>query len=194
MAKRRLGPTTHLYPMQVVLVAVMTGAESANLITLVWAGIASGNPPTVALGIGAMHYSSHLIEQVGDFTVNIPRSSQVAQVDYCGTVSGADDPDKARTCGFTLVPSTRIRSPYIDECPINMECRLVDRIVRATNSTFLGEILETHVDEILLRDRKRPDALAVDPLLWAPDGFYYRLGTAVGREYQMGKEVSPRTH
>jgi flavin reductase (DIM6/NTAB) family NADH-FMN oxidoreductase RutF len=187
MAKKRFGPTTWLYPMPTLLVAVRTGPDSANVLTIAWGGIASGNPPTIALGIGLMHYSASFIDQVGDLTVNIPRSSQVIGVDYCGTVSGIQDPDKPGTCGWTMVPSTKISSPYIDECPINLECRLVEKVVRTTNVTYLAEIVETHVDEHLLNEKDRVDALLLDPLIWTPDGNYYRLGAIVGREYEMCK-------
>lgn len=185
MVKVHFGPTTWLYPMPTLLVAVKNGPDRANVLTIAWGGIASGNPPTIAVGIGAMHYSAPLIDQVGDFTVNVPRSAQVAEVDYCGTVSGTQDPDKPATCGWTLVPSTHISSPYIAECPINMECRLVERVARATNATYLAEIVATHVDEDMLNERNRVDALALDPLIWTPDGNYYKLGQVVGREYQM---------
>jgi flavin reductase (DIM6/NTAB) family NADH-FMN oxidoreductase RutF len=47
-----------------------------------------------------------------------------------------------------------------DECPINLECRLVVRIVRATNATYRGEIVATHVDQELLDGKSPPDALA----------------------------------
>jgi len=189
MPKKRFGPTTWLYPMPTLLVAVRSGPASANIITLVWGGVASGNPPTIALGIGAMHHSAQLIEQAGDFTVNVARAAQAAGVDYCGVVSGRDDPDKAATCGWTFAPSDVISSPYIVECPINLECRLVDRIVRRTNATYLGEVVATHVDEELLNAQGRADALLVDPLLWAPDGNYYRLGPAIGHEHELGRAL-----
>ena len=192
MAKRHLGPTTWLYPMPALLVVVRTGPESANVLTIAWGGIASGNPPTIALGIGAMHYSAPFLDQVGDFTVNVPRSAQVTEVDYCGTVSGKQNPDKVGACGWTLVPSDKITSPYIQECPINLECRLVDKIVRSTNATYLGEVVATHVDEDVLNERGLPDALVVDPLLWASDGNYYRLGEVVGREYRRVREERKR--
>jgi flavin reductase (DIM6/NTAB) family NADH-FMN oxidoreductase RutF len=171
--------------MPTLLVAVKTGPDSANVLTIAWGGIASGNPPTIALGIGAMHHSSAFIERVGDFTVNVPRSSQVVEVDYCGTVSGVEDPDKPATCGWTMVPSTNIVSPYIAECPINLECRLVETVKRATNATYLAEIVATHVDEDLLDETQHIDARLLDPLIWTPDGHYYKLGARVGREYEM---------
>lgn len=75
-----------------------------------------------------------------------------------------------------------ISSPYIAECPLNLECRLVERIVRETNATYLGEIVATHVEEDLLDERGRVAARLLAPLIWTPDGNYYRLGPLLRRE------------
>ncbi|HUV94277.1 MAG TPA: flavin reductase family protein, partial [Anaerolineae bacterium] len=61
MTKRQLGPTTNLYPMPAMLVAVRTGEGSANVLTVAWGGIVGGNPPMMALEIGANHYSTPFI-------------------------------------------------------------------------------------------------------------------------------------
>ena len=186
MAKRRLGATTDLFPMPALLVAVRTGEGKANVLTVAWAGIVGGTPPMMALEIGK-HYSTPFIEREGSFTVNIPRSSQVVEADYCGLVSGHEDPDKPRTCGWTMLPSTRISSPLIAECPLNLECRVLRKIEAGKGSFYLVEILETHVDEDALRADGTVDAAALDPLIFTPDGGYYRLGKLVGRGWDSGK-------
>lgn len=187
--KRQLGPTTNLFPMPTLLVAVKTGEHSANVLTVAWAGIVGGNPPMMALEIGANHYSSPFIEREGSFSINIPRSSQVAEADYCGLVSGHSDADKVGTCGWTLAPSRAISAPIIAECPLNLECRVVRKVETGTSSFYLVEIVETHVDEELLRDDKAIDARALDPLIFTPDGAYYALGPCVGRGWDAGKTL-----
>jgi hypothetical protein len=71
-----------------------------------------------------------------------------------------------------------------------LECRLVEKIVRAPNATYLGEIVETHVDEHLLKGKECADARVLDPLIWTPDGHYYRLGAVVGQEHVTGQALS----
>ena len=102
MAKIKLGPTTNLFPMPALLVAVKTGGDSANILTIAWAGIVGGTPPMIALEMGRNHYSTPYIEREGNFTVNIPNTGQVVGADYCGIVSGSKDPDKPSTCGWTM--------------------------------------------------------------------------------------------
>jgi flavin reductase (DIM6/NTAB) family NADH-FMN oxidoreductase RutF len=189
MAKKQLGPTTNLFPMPAVLVAVKTGEHTANILTVAWCGIVSGNPPMIALEIGAKHHSTPFIEREGSFTVNVPRSGQVVGVDYCGMVSGATDPDKPATCGWTMVSATRISAPLIAECPLNLECRVVKTVDAGTGVFYLAEILETHVDEEALAGPKKINASALDPLIFTPDGFYYKLGERIAKAWDAGKAL-----
>ena len=84
-------------------------------------------------------------------------------VDLCGTVSGRDH-DKFAECGFTAGQSPAVTSPYIDECGLVYECRVVqctdvipENFDPAIISEFygggdfhriyFGEILRTIADE-----------------------------------------------
>jgi flavin reductase (DIM6/NTAB) family NADH-FMN oxidoreductase RutF len=191
MAKKAIGPSTSLFPMPALLVAVKTGDSTANILTIAWAGIVGGNPPMIALEIGKSHYSTPFIDAEGNFTVNVPRSDQVVPADYCGLVSGKKDPNKPATCGFTMVPSTKISSPMIAECPLNLECRIVRKLEAGKGSFYLVEIVQTHVDESVLVGEKRVDidARLLDPLIFTPDGAYYRLGERVAKAWDAGKAL-----
>ncbi len=189
MSKKQLGPTTNLFPMPALLIAVKTGEGTANIVTIAWGGIVGGDPPMLALDIAAGHYSTPFIEKEGNFTVNVPRSSQAVEADYCGIVSGRKDRDKAGTCGWTWVPSTHISSPMIAECPLNFECRLVRRVEAGESAFMLAEILETHADEEALDDQGKLRAQALDPLIFTPDGQYFRLGEAVAKAFSVGKKL-----
>lgn len=187
MTKKRLGPTTNLFPMPTLLVAVRTGEGTANVVTIAWAGIVGTNQ--IALCIDSGHYSTPHIEREGNFTVNIPRSTQAMQADYCGIVSGRKDPDKPRTCGWTMVPSSQISSPMIAECPLNLECRVLRKIDDEESFYFLAEIVETHIDEEVLDEKGEVDAARFDPLIFTPDGQYYKLGPQVAKAFQVGKTL-----
>lgn len=79
--------------------------------------------------------------------MNVPSTDQAVRADYCGSVSGHQDPDKPGTCGWSTAPSMRIASPLIAECPLNYECEVAQRIPLGRGAICLVEILETHVDE-----------------------------------------------
>jgi flavin reductase (DIM6/NTAB) family NADH-FMN oxidoreductase RutF len=189
MAKKQLGPTTNLFPMPAVLVAVKTGENSANILTIAWCGVVAGSPPMIALEIGQNHYSTPFIEREGCFTVNVPRSAQVAGADYCGMVSGHQDPDKPAACGWTMTPASKISAPLIAECPLNLECRVVKKVEAGKGVFYLAEILETHVDEEALTAANKINARALDPLIYTPDGYYHKLGERIAKAWDAGKTL-----
>jgi len=184
MAKVRLGPTTNLLPMPTLLIAVKTGEGRANVLTVAWAGIVAGRPPMLALEIG-QHYSTPFLEREKCFTANIPSTQQMVEADYCGMVSGSEDPDKPKTCGLTLLPSTRVSAPIIAECPLNFECRIVREVPVGASKFYLAEIVETHIDEEAMEGNDIAP-LKVDPLIFTPDGYYHALGPRLGQAWNVG--------
>ena len=189
MAKKPLGPSTSLFPMPALLVVVKTGPQSANVLTVAWAGIVAGDPPMMALEIGQNHYSTPFIEREGSFTVNVPRADMAVPVDYCGLVSGSRDPNKPATCGWTLLPATHIGSPLIAECPLNFECRIERKVEAGAGYFYLVEILETHADEAILDDEGDIVAGRLDPLIFTADGWYHRLGERMAQAFSAGKTL-----
>lgn len=190
MAKRLFGPTTRLYPMPTLLVCVRTGEKSANILTIAWGGIAGGSsPPLISLAVAKNHYSTPFMRSEKNFTVNIPCASLDVASDYCGIVSGTEDPDKAKTCGLTLVPSTKIASPIISECPINFECILWKEIDVRTVYLFLAEVVETHIDESVLDGRGRIITEKLDPLVFLTNGEYRKIGPLVSKAFSVGKKL-----
>jgi flavin reductase (DIM6/NTAB) family NADH-FMN oxidoreductase RutF len=179
--------------MPTLLVCVKTGENSANILTIAWGGIAGGSrPPLISLAVAKNHYSTPFIRAEKNFTVNIPNCGLDVASDYCGIVSGEEDPDKAGTCGLTLVPSRKIASPIISECPINFECTLWKEIDVGTVYLFLGEVVETHVDESVLDERGRIVTEKLDPLVFLPNSEYRRLGPLVSKAFSVGKKLSRR--
>ena len=43
-----------------------------------------------------------------------------------------------------------VSSPYIDECPVNIECKVKSIIPLGTHDLFLAEVLCSHIDEKLI--------------------------------------------
>jgi flavin reductase (DIM6/NTAB) family NADH-FMN oxidoreductase RutF len=71
-------------------------------------------------------YTYKLIEETGDFTVNIvpPKLKEVVQ--YCGTVSGRDH-NKFKEKNLTPLPSKTTKTPVIKECILHFECKVVNK-------------------------------------------------------------------
>jgi len=88
--KVKKGPRTALFPCPVVLVTSVGSEDKPNIITLAWAGIVCSDPPTLSVGIRPHRHSYGLIEESGEFVVNIPTTGILEQTDFCGAVSGKE--------------------------------------------------------------------------------------------------------
>jgi len=120
MEKLQERPSSALYPNPVMLVSAFhEGKES--IITLAWGGTCCSNPPYIAIAVRKERFSYNLISNSKEFVVNIPTSDLKESVEFCGTKSGKDY-DKWKECDFTKGRSVKIKTPYIEECPVNMEC------------------------------------------------------------------------
>ena len=159
------GPTTMLYPCPVVLVTCSDNVGKDDIVTLAWVGVANSTPPTIAAGIRLTRYSAGLIDKTREFVVNIPTVDILEKVDYCGVASGADV-KKFEATGLTREPAKRVKAPMIQECPVNLECRLKRTLVLGSHRLYLGEVLETHVDQSILDSAGSIDYLKAKPFVY----------------------------
>ncbi|MFH0749264.1 MAG: flavin reductase family protein [Candidatus Bathyarchaeota archaeon] len=158
-------PYTALFPCPVVLVTCLDSSGKPNIITLAWAGTVCSNPPTVALGINPKRYSYVLIEASGEFVVNIPTRAILKETDFCGVTSGRDV-DKFFATGLTADPAEKVTPPLIRECPVNLECRVRQKILLGSHCLFLGEVVLVHVNEDLLQKNGRINFAKAAPIVY----------------------------
>jgi flavin reductase (DIM6/NTAB) family NADH-FMN oxidoreductase RutF len=137
-----------------------------NVMTIGWGTIGSvWAKKTFIILVRPSRYTYSLLEQVDDFSVNVPTKSMASAVAFCGSVSGRDG-DKFNQAQLAPVPAEEISAPVIDQCPINFQCRVIhktDMVAGAvpdnTKSTFypsddyhriyFGQILGCYADENL---------------------------------------------
>ncbi len=112
-----------------------------NPMTIGWGSVGEiWNIPIFIVLVRPSRYTYSLIEQTGDFTVNICDESMKEITMYCGTVSGRDY-DKFKEKKLTPLKSEFIKSPIIKECKINFECRVVAK------TDLLPEFLADEIKE-----------------------------------------------
>ncbi len=107
---------------------VSQGAKGVpNVMAIKWGTIGTiWRKPIFMVMVRPSRYTYKLIEESGEFTVNIIPSQLKDVVQYCGSVSGRDK-DKFKEKGLTAVPSREIKTPIIKECILHFECRVVYR-------------------------------------------------------------------
>ena len=63
----------------------------------------------------------------------------IQKVDLCGTVSGQNT-DKFAVTGLTPLATRVVKPPLIQECPMNIECKLVNVIPTGDHDLFIGRV------------------------------------------------------
>jgi len=148
--------------------------------------------PMVAVAIRRSRHTHKGITENKTFSVNIPSLDMVREADYCGTASGAKV-DKVAVCQFKVFYGKLGTAPLIEQCPLNLECRLVHTIELGSHSLFIGQIEETHVSESCLTEGKL-DLGKIRPLIYIGEPFrqYYALGEVMGKAFRIGLELEGR--
>ena len=167
----------HKVPVVMVSVAGVDGGLP-NIVTLAWVGTVCSAPPMLSISVRPSRHSYDLLQRSHEFVVNIPRASQVREVDLCGNVSGRYI-HKFAAYSFHADPGERVAAPLIEECPINIECVSRHRLSLGAHDMFVGEILAVHFDEDVLDSRGRLQAGKLAALAYV-HGDYWSLGAKVG--------------
>ena len=187
MEKQQIG-NNFFIPMPVVLVGTQVNGKD-NFMTVGWCARANANPPMILCGIGNHHHTPKGIAETKTFSVNIPSSDLLEKTDYCGLVSG-EKVDKSRV--FDVFFGVLKTAPMIKECPVSLECRLVQTVPLPTNSLYIGEIVGVYADGRVIKDNK-PDFPEIDPLfLTMPDNRYWTLGKYAGDAWNAWKKLKIR--
>ena len=170
-----------IYPTPAGLVTTVDGDGNPNIITLgeIY-NLSIRKPVIVGLGIAPQRYSHQLLCHCREFVVNLPTSSILDKVLMCGNVSGRDERDKFTMAGLTPLPAQRVKPPLIAECPVNLECRLLeDPEPIGDHDLFKGEVLVEHVDAELIDEKGDLKVDRLDMLVFARWTFW-TVGKQIG--------------
>lgn len=151
MRKVTLETNALLVPAPVVLLSAVGETGSPNIMSLAWANVACATPPMVSVAIRPERLSYRLIRETGEFVLNIPPTSLLRAVDFCGMVSG-QDLDKFAEARLTPLPGLKVRAPLVRECPINLECVVRQSLILGSHVLFLAEVVALHADEEVVEE------------------------------------------
>ena len=152
MTKESFKGSAMLNPVPSVLVTSKNKEGKVNVFTVAWIGTACTKPPIITVAIRPERLSYEYIKETGEFVVNLPSKAMVKAVDYCGVKSGKRI-NKIQECNFKLVESKNINVPYIDNCPVTLECKVRQIMPLGTHDLFLADVLAVHVEDDLIDDK-----------------------------------------
>ncbi len=114
-----------------------------NIMAIGWGtvGIIWRKPIFMVL-VRPSRHTYKLIEETGEFTVNIVPPNLKEVVQYCGTVSGRDH-DKFKEKNLTPLASKAVKTPIIKQCILHFECQVVNK-----NDLVPSELRKSIVPEL----------------------------------------------
>jgi len=96
-----------------------------NLMTIGWGLIGViWDKPIFLVAVRVSRYTHKLLEETGEFTVNVPTEDMSDACGICGTISGRNV-DKFERTGLRWRRGEFVRAPIVEGCPIAYECRVL---------------------------------------------------------------------
>ncbi len=178
MSKQSWKPGNMLYPVPAVLITVADKQGKPNIFTVAWAGTVCSDPPMVSISVRPERYSHHMIEETGEFVINLTTRDLVFATDYCGVKSGKDT-DKFKDMNLSLTKAEQVGAPLLVESPINMECKVKQTLRLGTHDMYVAEVVAVHADEKYMDEKGRFSLESAHPLAYS-HGTYYDLGEKLG--------------
>lgn len=179
MGKQHWKPGNMLNPVPAVMVSVTDKEGKSNIITVAWAGTVCTNPPMVSISVRPSRYSYQILEETGEFVINLTNESLVKACDYCGVVSGRDV-DKFAKTGLTPIPMEHVHAMGIDESPVNMECKITEKRELGSHTMFIAEVVGVTVDDRYM-DETGKFHINESGLVMYSHGEYFALGKKLGK-------------
>lgn len=189
MPKIKMDPERYMYPRPTLLVGANVNGKP-NFMAVGGGGVADGRPPMIGVPIRHQQYTLKGIVQNMTFSINTPSVDLVKETDYCGIVSGAKV-DKVKACGFEVFFGELETAPMIDQCPLNLECKLVHVLNLGTHAFVIGEVKRTYISEDCTTDGK-PDAAKIKPMVFNMEAsVYLTFGDFVAKAFSVGRDLNP---
>lgn len=177
------------FVMPMCLVGACVGGKP-NFEAIAWFSLVNHHPTLISISSEKTHYTNKGIRENKAFSVNIPSAGMAQITDHCGLHSGADV-DKSGL--FEVFYGELETAPMISECPLNIECKLVQVLEFSHGEVFIGEIVGMYVGDKYLTEGK-PHLRKIDPLLFdGTVGDYWKLGEHVAKAFEIGKHYKPKS-
>lgn len=178
MSKQSWKPGNMLYPLPVVMVSCNRKGEKPNIVTVAWTGTICSDPAMVSISVRPERYSHDIIEETGEFVINLVTKDLTYATDYCGVRSGRDV-DKFKEMNLTPLSSKMIDAVGIEESPVNIECKVVEVKKLGSHDMFIAEVVNVTVDDRYMDENNKFNLNDSDLVAYS-HGEYFTLGEKIG--------------
>jgi flavin reductase (DIM6/NTAB) family NADH-FMN oxidoreductase RutF len=134
------GPTT--------LITSAAGGRR-NVMAAAWVVALDFDPPKLAAVIAQDTFTRQLVDESGEFVVNLPTRALADLTWTVGSVSGREL-DKFARYGIATEPATRVSAPLVAGCAAWLECRvLAEPPIADKYDLFVAEVVAAWADNTL---------------------------------------------
>jgi len=121
--------------------------ERRNVMAAAWVMALDYDPPRVAAVIASGTHTRTLVEETGEFVVNVPTLAMIDTVYAVGKVSGTDE-DKFAQHGLTTTPASIVGAPLLDGCAGWLECRVLrEGTIEEKYDLFVADVVAAWADD-----------------------------------------------
>lgn len=172
-------PGTLIYPLPAAMISCGCNPEENNIITLSWLGTICTNPPMCYIPVRPERHSYEIIKRNMDFVINITTEELAYATDWCGVKSGKDF-SKFEEMKLTAGRASVVRSPIIEESPLNIECKVKEILSLGSHDMFIADVVNVKADEKYINKETGKFSLEnANPIAYS-HGQYYNLGDKIG--------------
>lgn len=125
--------------MPAVLVSCGDKAGNYNVLTVAWTGTICSDPAMVYVSVRKNRYSHHMLEETGEFYINLTTEALAFATDYCGVKSGKDL-NKFEEMHLTPEMGMLSWAPMIKESPVCIACEVVRIEELGSHDMFIANV------------------------------------------------------
>ena len=177
MAKTSWKPGNMIYPLPAVMVTCRDKGQD-NIITIAWTGTICTNPPMTYISVRPERHSYEMIKNSGEFVINLTTKQLTRATDFCGVRSGRDV-DKFKEARLTKEEAQVVDAPIIAESPVNIECRVREKVALGSHTMFIADVVHVTVDDSYMDERGTFHLEKAAPIVYS-HGTYFGLGESLG--------------
>jgi len=167
-------------PVPAILLTVRGRPGDPDEISVVWTFVVEGKPPQIGISVGDEHVAGPLVAMHEEFVLNLPVAGMIRRFDTVD-MNSSHVGDKFVLSGLTRGHAVAVDAPTVEECPIQVECRVFDRIrVPPARTIFLAEVVATTALE---------GAVDADGRLVVPAVPFFGMTAGSGEFYTMGELI-----
>jgi flavin reductase (DIM6/NTAB) family NADH-FMN oxidoreductase RutF len=161
MNKIQANKRSCLQPAPKVLISCRGTDGENNALVVVYCCNCSFDPPMVMVGIVPTRYSYKMIKESGCFVVNLVAKNYKDTFEYLGTHSKRDE-DKLTKMNVKLGQAVKVNAPVLSDCPVNIECTIVDSVKTGSHEMFIARVEYVHAAPEYVNEKGDIDFSSID--------------------------------